>query len=305
MDAIVATARVQHPCGVRSIAYQLFNRKLIPSMAKEHTRRVSELSVILREEGRIPPEWIDDDTRPEEKVPTWKNPAAFARTVQRVFRLDKWIDQPKRVWVWSEKSVAGTIRPVLDKYEVPFQVLHGFSSATPIWDMVAAILDQPQETVIIYIGDYDPSGMYMSEVDLPKRLARYISSNPSNRDITPEEVRRILKAARLEIRRVALTKADTIALGRAPAFHVSEKEGNEKKKGDSRCPWFREHHGEWCWELDAMAPNVLRDRLERAIRAELDLKAWARSVAVEKVERKAIIATCRSWNSIISGQDQK
>ena len=77
-----------------------------------------------------------------------------------------------RVQVWSEKgTIRGLCRPVLDKYAVGFSVVHGFNSATMVHD--AAEDDDGRPLIVIYIGDYDPSGLYMSEIDLPKRLAEY------------------------------------------------------------------------------------------------------------------------------------
>src|SRR5262249_50218077 len=99
------------------------------------------------------------------------------------------------------------------------------------------------------------------------------------------------------IRRIALTEADTIALGRALAFPVSDKGPTEDSQGDSRYEWFKDNHGDWCWELDALDPNILRDRLERAVLAELDQDEWDRYVHVEEIERDAIIETCEAWTS--------
>jgi hypothetical protein len=296
---MVEIAAEIQPCGVRALAYQLFNRKLIPSMETKHTKKVSNWSVIAREEGRMPWDWITDATRAEQRVATWANPAAYARDVQYSYRRNKWLDQPTHVSVWSEKAtVEGTIRPVLERYEVPFQVLHGWSGATPVWDAAQANLDRHQDTLILYIGDYDPSGMYMSEVDLPQRLARYSSDTPADRDIDLGWARRQLAESRMEIRRIALTKADTEALGPATRFPASDKAGNSEKKGDSRYPWFVRNHGQWCWELDALSPAVLRDRLEEAIVDELDEESWDRYSGVEEAEREVIIATCRAWESI-------
>jgi hypothetical protein len=295
---MVEIASEIQPCGVR----ELFNRKLIASMERNCTKKVSELSVIAREEGRMSWEWIDDPTRAEQRVATWADPVAYARTVQRSYRRNKWADQPTHVSVWSEKStVEGTIRPVLERYEVGYQSLHGWSGATVVWDAAQANLDRHQNTLILYIGDYDPSGMYMSEVDLPKRLARYSSDTPADKDIDLGWARRQLADSRLEIRRIALTEADTVALGAATRFPASDKKGDSEKRGDSRYGWFVEHHGHWCWELDALSPKVLRDRLERAIVAELDWDAWDRYSRVEEAEREAITETCRTWRSI-SGQ---
>jgi hypothetical protein len=58
-------------------------------------------------------------------------------------------------------------------------------------------------------------------------------------------------------------------------------------------------YGHWCWELDALSPNDLRQRVEDAILAELDRSAWNRYVNAEEVEQMAIAATCRSWTCIL------
>ena len=74
--------------------------------------------------------------------------------------------------VWSEKgTVRGVLPPVLDKYGVGFRVLHGFSGATTIYDVAQD--DDGRPLIVLYVGDYDPSGLFMSERDLPDRLAKY------------------------------------------------------------------------------------------------------------------------------------
>jgi hypothetical protein len=298
ISTIVEIAESIQPCSVRALAYQLFNRRLIRSMGKDDTQKVSRLCLIAREEGSLPWEWIVDPTREEQKVPTWADPKAYGRAVQDSYRRNKWAGQPVHVSVWSEKStVEGTVRPVLEKYEVPFQVLHGWSGATPVWDAAQANLRRHQRTLILYIGDYDPSGMGMSEIDLPQRLARYSSNDPSS-EIDPELAGRALAEVRLEIRRVALTRWDTVALGAATRFPASDK------KKDSRYKWFVRSYGDWCWELDALSPNALRTRLESAIADELDRESWDRYVHAEEVELESITRTCRTWTSIL-GQVEK
>jgi hypothetical protein len=298
---MVEIAAVIQPCGVRALAYQLFTRKLIPSMETRHTQKVSNLSVIAREEGMMPWEWITDKTRQERQAATWANPAAYVRTVQRSYRRNKWNVQPTHVSVWSEKdTIEGSLRPVLEKYEVPFQVLHGWSGATPIRDAAQANLDRSQDTLILYVGDFDPSGMYMSERDIPQRLARYSSDDPAQKDVSPEWVHDCLSELRLTICRVALTVEDTRALGRALGFPATDKKGTEKKKGDPRYDWFVANHGDWCWELDALAPNLLRDRVEGAILAALDHELWDRYVQVEQREQESFDHLCQSWTSAFS-----
>jgi hypothetical protein len=249
--------------------------------------------------------WIADESRAEQSLATWADPEDYADSVMHGYRLDKWQYQPVHISVLSEKgTMDSTIWPVLKEYEVPFQVLHGWSGATAVWDMAQANLRRKQRTLLLYVGDRDPSGMYMSEVDLPKRLARYSSNTPADKDVSPEWVRWALAEIRLEIRRIALTEADTVALGPAVAFPASDKAdkidaSGKKKKGDTRYPWFVENCGHWCWELDALSPPVLRRRLEEAITAELDRELWDRYVRVEEVQRSQIIETCQTWTSIL------
>ena len=47
----------------------------------------------------------------------------------------------------------------------------GFSGATTIHDVAQD--DDGRELIVLYVGDFDPSGMFMSEVDLPARFAKY------------------------------------------------------------------------------------------------------------------------------------
>ena len=87
---------------------------------------------------------------------TWRAPiAATSGTSSRV-----------RVEVWSEKgTVRGVLAPVLDEYAVGFRVMHGFCSATTVHDVAED--DDGRDLIVLYVGDYDPSGLFMSEHDLP------------------------------------------------------------------------------------------------------------------------------------------
>ena len=124
-----------------------------------------------REQGIIPWAWIVDETRSLEKVSAWDNPEDFARTVARSYRRDFWNQQPHRIQVWSEKgTVRGVLAPVLDQYGVGFMPVHGFSSATAAHDLAED--DDGRDLIVLYVGDYDPSGMFMSEEDLPARFEK-------------------------------------------------------------------------------------------------------------------------------------
>src|SRR5215469_2593119 len=129
IEAMYAIAEAAQPITGRGVGYKLFTAGLIPSMAKAEMQRVYRLLKEARERETIPWDWIVDETRALERVSTWSDPAAYARTVARSYRRDFWDQQPYRVQVWSEKgTVRGVLVPVLNAYAVGFLPVHGFSS---------------------------------------------------------------------------------------------------------------------------------------------------------------------------------
>src|SRR5262249_37878270 len=152
-----------------------------------------------------------------------------ADTVSHAYRKDYWTTQDYNLQVWSEKAtIGGVLRPVTRSFGVPFMAVHGFGSATVVHDLADASAEEDRDTYILYVGDHDASGMYMSEMDLPARIARY--------------------AGAATVERIALLQDDLPGL---PSFPV--------KRADPRYQWYVEHYGQQCWEVDALDPNVLRD----------------------------------------------
>jgi hypothetical protein len=264
--AMHVAAEAAHPITGRGIGYKLFTRGLIPSMKTSEMQKVYRLLKQAREQGLIPWEWIVDETRKVERVSTWSNPDEYARVVARSYRRDFWDQQPVRVEVWSEKgTVRGVLAPVLDDYAVGFNVLHGFSSATTIYDAAQSENDRP--LVVLYVGDWDPSGLCMSERDLPDRLARYGGDH-------------------ISLQRIALTKDQLAGL---PSFPAADK------KDDKRFGWFVKNFGERCWELDALDPNDLRDRVEQEILSLIEPVAWKRCSVVNAAEQESLRTVLGSW----------
>jgi hypothetical protein len=264
--AMYAAAEAAQPITGRGIGYKLFAQGLIASMARSEMQRVYRLLKEAREQGMIPWAWIVDETRELERCSSWDNPADFVRTVSRAYRRDFWAQQPVRVEVWSEKgTVRGVLAPILNEYGVGFRVMHGFNSATQVYDIAQG--DDGRKLIALYVGDYDPSGLYMSEHDLPERLVEYGGTH-------------------VILERIALRCDQTTGL---LSFSASEK------KKDPRHRWFVRSFGSRCWELDAMDPNDLRDRVRKAIKAEIEPTAWKRCATVEKAERDSLRHVLDRW----------
>jgi hypothetical protein len=270
IDASYDILREIQPATIRAVCYRLFVTGFIESMAKTCTNRVSAQLVDAREAGIIPWEWIVDETRHAERLrPGWADPEAFIRVVQDAYRRDYWEQQPRRVEVWSEKgTVRGTLAPVLGEYGVTFRVLHGYASATTVHAVAEATREMERPLVVLYCGDWDPSGLHMSAVDLPARLDEY--------------------DANVDLWRVALDEHD-IEYGGLPSFQA------ETKRGDSRWAWFTEQYGQQCWELDALSPVLLRDRVAEWIRSYIDQAAWTRCIQTERVEQESLRLILGNW----------
>jgi hypothetical protein len=166
LDACKKIIEQTQPITVRGVCYRLFVAGLIDSMASRNTQKISRLLTWAREEGVIPWAWIVDESRRMEGWSTYADLEEYADYVEDWYRRDFWAHQKTRVIVISEKAtVSGILRPVLGKCGVPFFAVHGFNSATKMHELAQDIASDNRHTVLLYVGDYDPSGMYMSVVD--------------------------------------------------------------------------------------------------------------------------------------------
>lgn len=273
VDAAYEILEEIQPATVRAVCYRLFVLKLIRNMSKGETSKVSKQLTWAREEGHIPWGWIVDEARAPETIAQWDDPQSIIEQACRQYRKNNWTAQPNRVEVWSEKgTVRGTLAPILDKYGVTFRVMHGYGSATVLHDIAEETANNDKSLTVLYVGDWDPSGMNMSEVDLPTRLARY--------------------GGAATIIRVALDENDVGAGTQLPWFEAAEK------RGDSRHAWFVTVYGERCWELDALPPPDLRARVEEGILELLDRDAWDNDIRIEAAERESMSSVLESWKSI-------
>jgi hypothetical protein len=268
VEAMYAAAEAAQPITGRGIGYKLFVGGFISSMSRSDMQRVYRLLTGARERGEIPWEWIVDESRSLERTATWDDPEEYARCVASSYRRDFWTQQPVRVEVWSEKgTVRGVLAPVLEEYAVGFRVMHGFSGATTLHEIAQD--DDGRPLIIIYVGDYDPSGMWMSERDLPGRISRYGGDH-------------------IEVWRIAITAKQTRKM---PSFPAADK------RKDPRYKWFLENFGKTCWELDAMDPPVLRAIVNAKIKALIEPVAWARCDAVNQAEHESLRTILSGWKA--------
>ena len=211
-----AAAEAAQPITGRGIGYKLFTAGLIPSMERKEMQRVYRLLKEAREQGDIPWEWIVDETRAIERVSTWDDPEEYARVLRP--GLSPRLLEPatgSRAGVEREghraRRASAGARPVRGR--LPRD--HGFSSATAAHDVAED--DDGRDLIVLYVGDYDPSGMFMSEEDLPARFAKYDGDH-------------------VTLQRIALTSNTCADLPSFPRQPTSGK--------DPRYKWFVANYGQ-------------------------------------------------------------
>lgn len=267
-----------NPATVRAVGYRLFTAGLTPDMKAGTVAKVGKQLGYARDNNIIPWEWIVDENRSVECPLMWDDPDQRLDCMVAGYRRDNWQDQPNWVEVWSEKgTVRGILAPVLDKYGIPFRVQHGFGSKTVMHDVAIQTQYTNKPLTILYVGDYDPSGMYMSEVDIPKRIEYYNGFATINR--------------------ISLTSYDVLDYKgneKLPSFLAKEKEK------DPRYPWYVASYGDKCWELDALSPVTIRQLVESEIVKHLDMDIWNRALTIENAEISAFKHYQESWKESIS-----
>jgi hypothetical protein len=269
-------AEATNPTSVRGVAYQMFIRGLIASMEPDNVAKVSRLLTTARRKDRtIPFSWIVDETRKLEMDLAFRDLREYSQYLRAWWKKDYWAFQPCYVVIVSEKStVKGIIDPVRKEWGVGWLSVHGFNSTTNVYDLVENIAKDRRRFIFLYIGDWDPSGLWMSEMDLSKRL----------REIGAE----FFGGIDFELRRVALTARDVGGMGADLSYDVTKKREG-KKKGDPRLPWFVKNYGTRGWELDAMNPNGLRDRVTEEIKPYIDWESWERCQLVGEAEQETVL----------------
>jgi len=246
-----------HPMTVRQVFYQLVSRQVVKNNRGRY-QAVSDALVNARRAGDIPWPWIEDRLRRPRHVAMWAGLPDFADTCRRSYRRDVWETQPCYLEAWLEKdALSGIFEAVLNPYGVTLNVGRGYDGWSSVHN--AAGRYGAKETTILYFGDHDPSGVNMGR-SLIKRLA--------DLGATPNVIK------------CALTHEDIRRYNLPP---------NYAKTTDSRTPAFIAEYGNATVELDALPPDVLRDRIRKEVEDRMDLRALKRLKTLEARERAALV----------------
>ena len=251
---------------LRQLFYRFVVANLIPNEQRAYTN-LGELIKKARLAGLIDWEAIEDRTRSLRENSHWRDPASIVAACIDSYAIDKWADQPKRPEVWIEKdALIGVIIPICEELDVAHFSCRGYVSTSEMWvagQRIEAHREntiQSQETIILHLGDHDPSGMHMTD-DIEDRLSLFASQW-------------------VEVNRLALNM-DQIRHYAPPP--------NPAKMSDTRAPEYVARFGSDSWELDALPPDVLVDLIRTAVLDLRDEELWGDACEKEEAGRAELL----------------
>lgn len=161
---------------LRQLHYQFVTRNWIVN----HDSAYKKLGAILddcRYAGLVDWAAIEDRGRVP-YLPFWvENPDKGLEVIINQYRLNRQLDQPEYVELWTEKdALSGILRKSTSKYHVQLVVNKGYTSSSAAYNAYERVADYivaGKKAVILYFGDHDPSGLDMIR-DIRERLTLFL-----------------------------------------------------------------------------------------------------------------------------------
>lgn len=256
---------------LRQLYYQFVSRDLLPNNQRSYDNLGRTISN-ARIAGLVDWEAIEDRTRFLHGRTNWESPAHMIRSRARSYSIDMWSNQTTRLEVWIEKdALVGVIERVCLDNDVNYFACRGYVSQSELYEAgkrIARYREEGQETVVIHMGDHDPSGIDMTR-DNQERLCMFSGDF-------------------VEVRRIALNYDQVKQYAPPP---------NPAKMTDSRVGSYISNFGHSSWELDALEPRVLQALAQDTIDEYKDFDAWQ--------ERETLLAEHRKQlNDVIARLEQ-
>jgi hypothetical protein len=172
------------------------------------------------------------------------------------YRRYRQAGQPVAIELWCEAAgMVPQLGRIAENYSIPVFSSGGFSSLSAVRMIVERARRQNVPTVLLHVGDYDPSGESIFAA-MAEDAAAFLKED------------RLLALQHLRAVRIALTdeQIDEFDLPTAPA-----------KATDARSRTWK---GETC-QLEALAPDQLGTIVRNAIENELDLDRYRAELLLE------------------------
>lgn len=264
-QAVLEEYRDYWPLTCRQIFYRLVGAHGYDKSETAYSRLCHHLANARR--GR----WIDFDAIRDDGVSTYSldhfdDRDAFLRHIRKLgksYTRNKLADQEYHIEVWCEAAgMLPQLYDVAEPFSVPVYSSGGFDSLTAKKRLAERICAIGKPTVILHLGDYDPSGESIFD-SVAEDVAAFVEADRPWGTIT------------VEFERVALTREQVAeySLPTAPP-----KASDTRSKGWS---------GGTC-QLEALPPNIIAEILRAAIERRFDSEMLHLDQRLEELEREEI-----------------
>ena len=195
------------------------------------------------------------------------------------YNVDYWENQPYCVRVFIEKdALAQVVSSVALEYKITTIPGRGYNSVTQLMALADEFRQIDKSIIVLYFGDFDPTGLDIDR-SASERLSAYSETD-------------------IKLVRMALTESDIQGLPPNPT-----------KASDPRAEGYVQKYGNRCWELDALPPNELQNRVRASIKAYIDEVQWQKDREREKADRDYVDEVAEKigtlWNNQDSEDDQE
>lgn len=254
---------------LRQLYYQFVSRDLIANKQSEY-KRLGSIIRDARMAGLISWRAIIDRTRTPMVWKHTENAEEAVESIKNAVCKDKWASQDTAVEVWIEKdALTGVIQSPCFEWDVPYFACKGYNSASAAWLAGQRILKRNKPTVILHLGDHDPSGI----------------------DMTNDTIKRfdVFTGGKATVNRIALNMDQIEEFNPPP---------NPTKMTDSRAKGYIEAFGYECWELDALDPPAMQALIENEIKKLIDFDRWHETANAEYEENCVLDELIYAWPDI-------
>jgi hypothetical protein len=245
-----------YPTGVtlRQLFYRLVSAQVLPNSQAAY-KTLSARTAEARRNGDFPD--LIDRGRKIHRYQTFRDVAEALADIIRWYRLDRTEGQDVSLYLGVEKAgMVEQLQSWFGDLGVPILALGGYASQTYVRDVADDAQSQDREAVLLYAGDFDPSGEDIDR-DFEERT-----------DCFDEVVRVALSATQVQ------------------EYQLPPNPG---KSTDSRAGGFIARHGELVQvELDALDPNDLRALFQAAIDDYWDTSAYEAVLDRERTDRSRL-----------------
>jgi hypothetical protein len=266
------------PVSLRAIHYRLLvitffrnSKERLPYLNDLASYKdLSDVATRLRLTERIPWDSICDETRPVTIWRCWRNAGDFiAGQAERLFRgyaRDLLQSQQQHFEIVAEKlTVHNFLKPVASRYCMPIVIMRGNSGIDARHQIVERFRASGKSSLfLVTFGDCDPDGDSIVESTICSLRDDFGITN----------VRGV---------RVAMTHEQADQLRLPKKLKAKERSANYAK-------FVAKHKRKDCYELEAVAPEVLQEWLDTAIKGVIDVEAYNREVDEQTQEAAEILA---------------